>query len=378
MTDRPDADAAPKPFAFPHPILEFVDVDGPFVHDQFHKMGVGRRFYDIVVVKGTFTLAPGALQIAPEQTPVTPADEPWDVANAERSSLRRFGELLLFKPTTDVIVTGTAHAPGGEPLRSWEAAVEVRRDGRPVVASRARVLGPRRWRHTDSQGWTLTEPEPATEVPIRYERSYGGAYPVQRHGDGPVEWTAYRPNPSGTGFFDERRMDPAHEYDAPQWESIDQPTGGPNEDRPLVGFGPVARPWASRLPYAGTYDAAWFEQVERDTEAGLPIDYAADFDPRFFQYAHPELITPEYLTGSEEIVLTGLSRDHSPLSVVLPGIELEAWVFDVERRGSGRTPVLDTVHVDLDAMTVCFSWRLTLPLEQGVARALFRVKSGVV
>lgn len=378
MTDRPDTGTPSQPFTFPPPILGFVDVDGPFAHDQFHKMGVGRRFHDIVVVKGTFTLAPGTLQIAPEQTPVTPADEPWDVSNAERSSLQRFGELLLFKPTTDVIVTGTAHAPGGTPLPSWEASVEVRRHGRPIVSSRARALGPRRWRHTDPHGWALTEPEPVSEVPIRYELSYGGAYPLQRHDGAAVEWATYRPNPSGTGFFDERRMDPSLEYTAPQWESIEHPTGRPNEDRPLVGFGPVARPWASRLPYAGTYDSAWFEQVERDTELGLPIDYARDFDPRFFQYAHPDLITPEYLTGREEIVLTGLVRGHDTLAVMLPGIELEAWVFDINRRGSGRTPVLDTVHVDLDAMTVCVSWRLTLPLEQGVARALFRVKNGVV
>jgi hypothetical protein len=376
MTALPVADTPSKPFTFPEPSLKVVETDTPFEHEFFHKMGVGRRFFDIVVLKGTFTLAPGKLQIAPKQTPVTMADEPWDVANAERSSLRRFGDVLLFKPTTDVIVTGTAHAPGGEPLRSWEAAVEVRRGGLAVVTSRARVLGPRRWRHADSQGWSLTEPEPVAEVPIRYELAYGGAYPIKTEGGPP--WAVYRPNPSGTGFVDESTLDTALEYPAPQWESITEPVGKPNQDCPLVGFGPVARPWSSRLPFAGTYDEAWLLKSRQERARGLPSDYAADFDPRFFQYAHPELITPEYLTGSEEIVLTGLARGQSPLSVALPGIELEAWVFDGAKQGSGRTPVLDTVHVDLDTMTVSVSWRLTLPCEQGIARALFRVKKEVV
>ena len=381
MTALPVADTPSKPFAFPEPSLKVVEADTPFRHEFFHKSGVGRRLFDIVVLKGTFTLAPGKLQIAPEQTPVTMADEPWDVAAAERSSLRRFGEVLLFKPTTDVVVTGTAHAPGGGPLPSWEAAVEVRRGGLAVVTSRARVLGPRKWRHADSQGWSLTEPEPVAEVPIRYELAYGGAYPLKNDGDpaaGPSAWNVYRPNPSGTGFFDKSTLDTALEYRAPQWESIAQPVDKPNEDRPLVGFGPVARPWSSRLPFAGTYDEAWLVKHRQEGARGLPSDYAADFDPRFFQCAHPELITPEYLTGSEELVLTGLARGQSPLSVTLPGIEIEGAVVDGARRGSRRDPVLDTVHVDLDTMTVSLSWRLTLPCEEGIVVALFRVKKEAV
>ena len=68
----------------------------------------------------------------------------------------------------------------------------------------------------------------------------------------------------------------------------------------------VARPWTSRLKYAGTYDDAWLHATREDVAAGRPADYARDFDPRFFQCAHPGLILPDYLEGDEEIVLTGL------------------------------------------------------------------------
>jgi len=382
MTALP-AETAPTSFLVPDPSLREVRNDTPLDYWDCQKMGVGRRFYDTVVLKGTFTLAPGKLELTPQQAPVTMADEPWDATKTERSSLKRAGDVLLFKPTTDVLVTGTAHAPGGKPVPSWEASVEVRRGATTLAASRARVLGPRRWRHTSNE-WSLTDPEPTAAVPIRYELAYGGAYAVEytlpKSDDHPeggteVQWIVHRPNPSGTGFFDARTLDPAEEYVAPQWEAVTDPIGKPSEDRAVAGFGPVARWWSSRLPFAGTYDDAWLDNQREDRRRGAPIDYAADFDPRFFQCASPELITPEYLRGDEEIVLSGLVRGFPSLTLALPGVKVEGWALDrAGRRASPRMPVLDTVHVDLDSMTVSVCWRVTLPCEAHVEVMQFRTR----
>ncbi|EYF08041.1 DUF2169 domain-containing protein [Chondromyces apiculatus] len=124
----------------------------PFALFQCDKMGVGRRFHGTVVVKGTFALAQGKLGLAAKQRDIALADEPWDPAAAERSSLKHAGEALLVKPSTDVIVTGTVQAPGGTPRKTWDAAVEVRRRGETKLAYRAQVLGPRCWRHTGAKG----------------------------------------------------------------------------------------------------------------------------------------------------------------------------------------------------------------------------------
>jgi hypothetical protein len=343
----------------PEPRLQRVDNETPFEHFECQKMAVGRRFFDTVVVKATLSFASGGLTLAEDPSPIALADEVWDVANAERSSLRLAGDVVLMKPGTDVMVTGTARAPGDRALGSWDCAVEVFRGDRPLLAARARALGPRWWRHTGRDGWVLSEPAPTRELAIRYERAYGGAYPTAAEGPEPA-WAVHRPNPSGTGFFDEAAMDPAVAYPAPQWELPEQPVARFNEPVDLCGFGPVARPWAARLGYAGTYDEAWIAQTRADVARGLVSDYAADFDPRFFQCAHPALIAPGHLRGDEAIVLTGLLGEGGPVPLPLPGFRVSAALRDGRGALSEQALPLDTVHVSLDDATLSLCWRLSL------------------
>ncbi len=348
-----------SPTLIPAPRLQSVSNQTPFRMFECQKMGVGRRFFDTVVIKATFSFATGRITVADAQQSIALADEPWDIANAERSSLKHAGEVLLTKPTTDVIVTGTARSPGGAPRTEWDCAVEVRRGGEALFTHRAQALGPRFWRHTRAAGWTLTEPEPTREVPLRYELAYGGAWPEPGDTPEPV-WVVHHPNPSGTGFFDERAMDTSVEYRAPQWQSRTHPVTRFNHEVPLCGFGPVARSWSSRLGYAGTYDEAWIKKTREEAAQGILSDYAADFDPRFFQCAHPELIAPSYLVGDEEIVLTGLVADGVLDTLELPALRVSAALRDGEGNLSQRPLPLDTVHVDLDAATMSLCWRLTL------------------
>ena len=199
----------------PEPRLRRVENRTQFDWFACDKMGVGRKFFDTLVVKGTFALAPGKLQPAKEQSPVALADQYWDTAPPERSSLRYAGEALLTKPSTDVLVTGTARAPGGEPLAAWDVGVVVRRRGEAVIDHRARVTGPRCWRHTDAKGWALTEPVPALEVPIRYELAYGGGYaadPGRRRASPSARGSCTRPTPAGSASATSARWTPAPRF----------------------------------------------------------------------------------------------------------------------------------------------------------------------
>jgi hypothetical protein len=250
--------------------------------------------------------------------------------------------------------------------------VTVRRAGAAVLHYSVQVTGRRAWRHRSEQGWTLTDPEPAAEVPIRYELAYGGAYPdTTSSGDGEApQWIVHRPNPSGTGFVDERALDPDIEVRAPQWQHPAHPVTAVNHDVPLAGFGPVARPWRSRLQYAGTYDEAWERRAREDIARGVPADYAADFDPRFFQCAHPDLIAPEYLMGDEEIVLAGMVSGAEPLVLQLPCKRIEARTLDGKGAVEQARMALDTVHIDLDLAAVHLCWRITLDQEKDVRAAV--------
>jgi hypothetical protein len=359
------------PPPIPEPRLQTVRHGTPFRVFHCDKMGPGRRFFDTVVLKGTFVLSPGVLTLAEEQADLALADEAWDLDAPERSSLKHAGEVVLTKPGTDVLVTGTARPAGSERLPTWDVEVAVRRAGQAVLGYRAQVLGPRVWRHR-AGGWALTDPDPTDAVPLRYELAYGGAYPgpAPASGEAAPPFVVHQANPSGTGFFDEAALDPGADYRAPQWQPHAQPVTGINREVPLTGLGPVARPWSARLAYAGTYDAAWERATRADVERGLPADYAADFDPRFFQCAHPALIAPTHLEGDEELVLTGLLPGAAPFVTRLPGRRLTARLRDGAGGWHTAQMRLDTVHLDVDARTASLCWRLTLDQARDVRMAL--------
>ena len=344
---------------------------------QCDKMGPGRAYYDVVVVKGTFALAPGELHLAPEQAPIYLVDEYVDPEKPTRSSVARSGDLVVTKRATDVLVTGTARTAGRAPAREWQASVIVRGSDGARVASSLRVTGPRRFRHRTLGGWTLSDPEPTSEVPIRYELSYGGSYPDLDHAPSPGEphrWRVYEANPAGVGHWDPRILDTAKTYAGPQWEDPASPVTAPGCGAPLAGFGPVARAWSSRRSLAGTYDDAWIERARAEAESGAPPDYPADFDARFFQCAHPKLIAPGHLRGDETLVLGGLCPGAARLETRLPGVELEADLFGPRNRVSTHPLPLDTVHVDLDAATVSLTWRMTVLQDFGIDHAVILEK----
>lgn len=359
--------------SIPDPRLRAVENLTPFALFQCDKMGPGRRFHDTVVVKGTFTWEGGKLRRAERQAPVVLADHPWDLEAPERSSVRLAGEAVLVKPRTDVLVTGSVRALGGRPRAGWDVAVVVQgREGR-VLEHHVQVTGPRWWRYGALRGFSLSDPEPAAEVPIRYELAYGGAYPDRRRptgADGEPAWVVHWPNPSGTGFFDEAALSPTLPHPAPQWQPPGRPVKAMNQEVPLAGLGPLGRPWSARRQWAGTYDDAWLDQARDDMARGLPADYPADFDPRFFQCAHPGLVSERYLRGDEAVALFGASAEHEWLVAQLPGLALQARLLDGQDRWHEAWMPLDTVHVDLDAAAVHLCWRLTLDQARDVRVAV--------
>mgnify|MGYP001443655655 CR=1 FL=1 len=107
----------------PQPQLRTVRNLTPFPHFQCDKMAPGRALYDTLVVKGTYELVPDRLRLAEVQTPVVLADEYWDPSNATRSCVRTAGDVMLTKPATDILVTGTARTPGRRSVPAWDVAV---------------------------------------------------------------------------------------------------------------------------------------------------------------------------------------------------------------------------------------------------------------
>src|SRR4029077_6339221 len=89
------------------------------------------------ILKGTFTLGK-EIRLAPEQLPLQAKDE--FTGDPGQSSLRAASDLSLMKPSTDVLLSGTAHASGGTATTHMEVTL-VAGPIRKTVA----VIGDRVW-----------------------------------------------------------------------------------------------------------------------------------------------------------------------------------------------------------------------------------------
>src|SRR5262249_33420529 len=120
-----------------------------------------------------------------------------------------------------------------------------------------------------------------------------------------------------------------------------------------AGFGFIAPHWEWRRRHAGTYDEGW----TRDRMPLLP----QDFDRRFFNAAHPDLISPGYLRGGEPVeVVNGSPRGGIALSLPHERLEGVVMMKDQTRHRVGMS--LDTVVIDTDEHRLTLLWRGALPV----------------
>ena len=289
----------------------------------------------LVAIRATFEFPEGGpLSLAQEQVP--PVLEPVYTGDPGASSLYADSDLLARKPTTDVILMGSAHAPKGKPASDVAVGMRV-----GAELKQLRVFGDRVY-YEGAGGLTTTAPKPFVRQPLSYELAYGG---LDDTGPDPAAHRLDERNPVGRGFC--RRAahvanEPAHVIEYPDG---DFKTRGP------AGFGPIDRGWLPRRPLAGTYDAAWVE-----TKKPLLPD---DYDARF-ALCSPEDQRPKVpLVGGERVGLLNVVPEGT-VAFTLPQLRFEV----VSRFGRSQRPhapaLLATVHIDTDARRVSLTWQSSL------------------
>jgi hypothetical protein len=123
----------------------------------------------VVVVKGTFDLPPdgGETELSLEQIPPVMADqftgEPGFSATIYES------EFAPIKPRCDVLLNGSAYAPGGSPAERVQVTLRV-----GSMRKSFQVVGDRVWKH-GLLGPSAGQPKPFRRMPITYDRAFGGA-----------------------------------------------------------------------------------------------------------------------------------------------------------------------------------------------------------
>jgi hypothetical protein len=284
------------------------------------------------VLKATFDLSWKSPQptVSERQLPFVLGDAYW--GEPGRSSVRCESEVGPAKGGTDVVLVGHARAP--RPV----SEVEVTLDVGPLHKA-VRVTGDRAWFRAVGD-WKASEPAPFQEMPLIFERAFGGRAP---------EGDAFEPrNPVGAGITSEKAIEGVR---LPNLEDPRELVRAPSDRPSPAGFGFVARDWQPRLALAGTYDEAW----RRERCPFLPLD----FDERHFHAAPHDLHAPRALKGGEPARITHVSE------VGDVAFDVPSWSFDVTMSVKGeRTdhrPMLDTLLIEPDERRIVALYRFTIP-----------------
>jgi len=288
-----------------------------------------------VIVKATVTLRP-SLSLAEVQVPPTMADEYY--ADPAMSSLRVASDMHIGKSGTDVLLIGSAWAPGKRPVARVHVSMAVAGRQKTIL-----VTGDRVWR--DGRP---SDPQPFESMPLVWERAFGG---VHRRG---AQVRGEERNPVGCGFAGGRSARDMEGLAVPNLEDPGAPLQQLGQAPVPACFAPVAPSWLPRRAYVGTYDDKW----QRGRAPYLPDD----FDPRFFQCAAPEFAFDRYLQAGEPVQVAGVMPD-GPIAFNVPDARL---VVAVTVAGSANEPPvnLETLSIEPDANRAYFTWRASLPCDR--------------
>lgn len=290
----------------------------------------GATILRIVVKAGFDIAADGRVAVSAKQPPVVVEDVHWGEPGV--SALRYESEVILGKPKTDLLVNGSACAPGGEPVTHMDVGLAYQ----GKVIKRLRVTGDREWRR-GPLGWQMSRAVPYTQLPVTFDRAFGG---IDAEGAEPR-------NHAGVGYA----TNPGRAFEGspvPNVEFADQLITSVSDRPRPAGMGVVARHWEPRKRFAGTYDQAWLDER-------FPL-LPDDFDERFFQTA-PEDQWIDRPQGGEQVGILGMSPA-GKLLFTLPPCRLGATLHYADR--TEQPPVhLETVMVEPTERRLVLTWATT-------------------
>jgi hypothetical protein len=299
----------------------------------------------VVAAKGTFSIRPGDGEppLAEMQVPLTKADE--FSGDPGFSATLYETDYAHRKPYCDVLLNGSAHAPGGSPAKGVRVGLHV-----GAVNKVFDVFGDRVWQGSAAS----THPSdytPFTEMPITYDRAYGG---VDVDPDNPDQRNTYVRNPVGVGYYPLSKGEYLVGKPLPNTSEAGLPVEGTKGSYQPMSLGPIGRNFGYRIAFAGTYNQQWMDQQ-------APF-WPADFDPRYFQAA-PADQQMSYPRGGERVVLKNLTpagvTSFRLSSLVVP-------VLFVPHRAEAEQvqAVVDTIVIEPTLARFMLTWRVSKPLRR--------------
>jgi uncharacterized protein YjbI with pentapeptide repeats len=289
-----------------------------------------------LIVKGTFDLKPGQTATPSEEQLFLAGDEFYPDDDEMEGSTRYEADFAYFKPRADLLLVGKCHAPRTKPIPACQVTFRVGERARSLA-----VFGNRHWKRNALGVQTISEPEPFTEMELRYENSFGGQ--------------DYKYNPVGKGYRKEDTSAGKNRRLLPNIEAPDSLIASPRSRPQPAGFGPLGRMLAQRFSRLGTYKGKWLEER-------WPW-FPTDFDWGHFNAAPPEMQLETYLRGDEELYFENVHPEYPQYESRLPGLRVRCFVntsaeTETEQdRFDEVSMVLDTLWVDMEAEKLVLVWR---------------------
>lgn len=380
--------------------MEFRNLT-PFSVMEYAMDDKNNKRYHVIAMKTGFRLvrdAVGHWQAKLMEHPPLPLSvEDKFSGEMNRSPVLHESDLVPLKPTCDVIVNGTAYAPGGVATQEMIAGVVMHApSGEVLLDKKLKITGQRFYQRQSLTGqWYETEPEPFTSLPLNYRYAFGGECRVEadselatripeafcltetqrnEHPDRenpPLAHMACPVNPLGLGYMQPwyQQAGDIQQTEAPRILSVAHPftlhhfiaclDGKVDWFAPEfqpAGFGCISRTWLPRLPLAGTYDQAWLE----NRHPGLPDD----FNFSYWNSAPRDQQIPFPVPGTK-ITLYGLHPD-GEMTFTLPANR--AGILLRMNTGEWVPQMMwtDTLLIDTDTFTVAQTWRYVLPVSPSV------------
>ena len=262
---------------------------------------------------------------------------------------------VMPKERAEVLAAATAYAPDGEPVSEMESAIQV-----GEVEKRLRVVGDRQWLYGLLPLYRVTRPEPFTEMPIQWERAWGG--------------DKHPANPLGRGYVGHRFSALVGDNQGPM-PNIEYP-GRPHRsharrDLP-AGFGPVDPRWSPRMERMGRPG----KQAPDGAYPGLPDD----LQWRAFNRApEDQQLKGAVFSGGEPYRIEGLHPTRPVIEGELPNLRARAFI-----QYQGETPMeahevalaMDTLWLFPDARLGVAVYRGSAPISDGDALDVAALMAG--
>ena len=245
--------------------------------------GVDDRLY-LAVTLMTFFSFPNPDEPISEQ-------ELWPFIQEELGKETIF-DLAMPKPKGEVLLWGKCFAPEGKAVAALPVEVRV-----GEIRKSLYVFGNRYWKKS-AMAMKLTDPEPFVEMPLVYERAFGGE--------------GFGRNPLGRGMTPVILPSGEEVRPLPNVEGPKHLIGSPGDRPEPAGFAPLDFTWPQRSGKLGTYDDKWLQER-------WPY-FPEDMDWTYFNAAPEDQQMETFFRGGEKFSIRNMHKTKPVIEGRLPSL----------------------------------------------------------